>query len=908
MARKFTPIYLFFGLTLLWVATTSNSSNPPNGRTGAPGDGLCSNCHFGGGGFDGSVSITGLPAVVDPNTTYPITVTVSNPNGAAQRGGFQWVALNSANQNSGSISVAGPSSTITPSGGRIYHEHNPAQFFGAGTTVSWTANWTSPSAPASNDVLTFYSAAVIGNGSGSSGDLVVTDQLSVQILGGGIPLSGTIINPVDVSCNGGSDGQATAVGSGGNPPYSYNWSSGSTDETATNLTAGTNTVTITDSDLNSVVADVTLGEPNAIVISTNLIEGVDCVNQFGSASASASGGTGNLQYQWSNGETGQIANLLPAGMAMVSVTDENQCVETANILIPENTTPPSVTLNSDGILTCDNLLVIVNSSTTCNNCDYSWSTQDGNITAGAITPSITVDAPGTYILEVIDPSNGCIATEAIAVTEDTLPPAVNAGDDVAIDCNTPSTTLNATVSACINCEFSWTTNDGNIVQGGNTLNAEVDAGGTYTFTATNLDNGCLSTDQVVVTANFDTPSATIAGETVINCTSPSTSLTATVSNCSNCELLWSTADGNIVQGANTATIVLDAAGTYTFTATNLDNGCEFSVDQAVNEDFVAPNLNINGPSVINCSSPTISLSSTATNCTNCSFNWTTPDGNIIQGANTSSIELDAAGTYIVTATNPDNGCTSMEQTTVSADFTAPSISINNVDTLDCNTLSVTISTTVTDCSNCEFEWSTTNGNIQGADDTSTIDVDAPGTYTVVATNADNGCETSAQVIAVEDIIAPGVAITGQTTLTCVQTSIVLSSDITNCTNCSLSWSTDVGNFVLLGNGDSIEVDAAGNYELTATNLDNGCISSTSITISQDVLSPVADAGDGGVLNCNVSQVSLQGSATDCPSCEYSWSTNDGQIIGASNNASAVAGTAGTYTLTTTNPNNGLYRF
>ena len=367
MAKKFTPIYLFFGLALLWVATTSNSSNPPNGRTGAPGEGICSNCHFGGGGFNGSVSITGLPAVVDPNTTYPITVTVANPNGAAQRAGFQWVALNSANQNTGSISLAGPSSTITPSGGRTYHEHNPAQFFGAGTSVSWTANWTSPAAPSSNDVLTFYSAAVIGNGSGSSGDLVVTDQLSVQILGGGTPLGGNVVNPVDVSCNGGNDGQATAVASGGNPPYLYNWSSGSTDETATNLTAGTNTVTITDSDFNSVVADVTIGEPSAIVINTNLIEGIDCVTSFGSASASASGGTGNLQYEWSNGETGQFANMLPGGMATVSVTDANQCVETTTIFIPENTTPPSVSLNDDGILTCDNTIVIINSSSSCNN-------------------------------------------------------------------------------------------------------------------------------------------------------------------------------------------------------------------------------------------------------------------------------------------------------------------------------------------------------------------------------------------------------------------------------------------------------------------------------------------------------------------------------------------------------------
>ena len=42
----------------------------------------------------------------------------------------------------------------------------------------------------------------------------------------------------NVSCNGGSDGTATATVTGGTPNYIYSWSDGQTTATATNLIAG----------------------------------------------------------------------------------------------------------------------------------------------------------------------------------------------------------------------------------------------------------------------------------------------------------------------------------------------------------------------------------------------------------------------------------------------------------------------------------------------------------------------------------------------------------------------------------------------------------------------------------------------------------------------------------------------
>src|SRR6476646_8581011 len=53
------------------------------------------------------------------------------------------------------------------------------------------------------------------------------------------------MSSTNVSCNGGSNGTATVVASGGTSPYTYSWSpSGGTNATATGRSAGSYTVTV----------------------------------------------------------------------------------------------------------------------------------------------------------------------------------------------------------------------------------------------------------------------------------------------------------------------------------------------------------------------------------------------------------------------------------------------------------------------------------------------------------------------------------------------------------------------------------------------------------------------------------------------------------------------------------------
>ena len=157
---------------------------PPSGRTGAPGEGTCANCHGGNNaqGLDGTMTITGLPDVVSPSTTYRVGVEITNPNGMSSYAGMQMVALNSNNQNAGTMANASMSARIKQNSNKTYLEHNPALVYDANRVAAFTMDWTSPAEPDPN--VTFYAAGNIADGGGgSANDLIILETKSTEVMG-----------------------------------------------------------------------------------------------------------------------------------------------------------------------------------------------------------------------------------------------------------------------------------------------------------------------------------------------------------------------------------------------------------------------------------------------------------------------------------------------------------------------------------------------------------------------------------------------------------------------------------------------------------------------------------------------------------------------------------------------------
>jgi gliding motility-associated-like protein len=178
----------------------------------------------------------------------------------------------------------------------------------------------------------------------------ITDQnnctdIDTVILVEPTPLGIVITGQVNVNCAGDSTGTATANITGGTPTYTYAWSNGQTNVTATGLAAGIYTVTATDGNNCTEVATVTITETNPIVtvmqVTSNYNgEPVSCFNSSdGEATVTATGGQAAYLYVWSDAaaQTTATATGLMAGTYFVTITDNLGCTKVDSITL----TPPA---------------------------------------------------------------------------------------------------------------------------------------------------------------------------------------------------------------------------------------------------------------------------------------------------------------------------------------------------------------------------------------------------------------------------------------------------------------------------------------------------------------------------------------------------------------------------------------
>ncbi|MBA4318308.1 MAG: hypothetical protein C0412_07900, partial [Flavobacterium sp.] len=363
---------------VLHYNNTNTSPNPPAMGVGAwvdSGYGCGSLSQF-SGPYTTSVApapvITGNPPnrtiCVGNNTTFSMSAT-----GATS---YQW----QVNTGSGFTNIS-----------------NGAPYSGATTTTLTITGAT----VSMNGYL--FRAVATGTGSTNSNSGTLT-----------ISTIATTGSSTDISCNGGSNGSATVVASGGISPYTYSWSpSGGTSATASGLSTGNYTVTITDNIGCQATRNFTITEPSAIIATASAQTNIACNGgATGSATVSATGGTPGYTYLWSNGATTATVTGIAAGTYTVTVTDANGCTATRNFTI----TQPSAISTATGSQTnvsCNggtNGSASVSPSGGTAGYTYSWSP------SGGTAATATGLAAGSYTVTVTD-ANGCTATRNFTLTQ-----------------------------------------------------------------------------------------------------------------------------------------------------------------------------------------------------------------------------------------------------------------------------------------------------------------------------------------------------------------------------------------------------------------------------------------------------------------------------------------------------------
>jgi gliding motility-associated-like protein len=315
-------------------------------------------------------------------------------------------------------------------------------------------------------------------------------------------------------------------------------------------------------------------------------------------------------------------------------------------------------LESELVLTCTNTSGQLSAENNFdNNVDYLWTTDDGNIVSGSNSQTSSIDSPGTYYVTVSF-ADACYAYDTVVVTGDF-------NFDVTIDpvellnCINGEVDIDADASMNTGVDYSWSTDNGTITTDPEDDQITVTDEGDYTVVAY-LNEYCQSTATVTVQANFETFTAEAGPNQVVNCYSSSTALQGSTDG-GNAIILWSTGNGTILGGFTTLSPTVTSAGTYTITVTNPASGCQSTDQVTVEADFVIPTVEAGLSDTLTCREPFAEISGLSYSEGNMNLSWTTVDGNIVSGSGSPTPIFDAPGTYTLTVTNIDNGCTNSDQ-------------------------------------------------------------------------------------------------------------------------------------------------------------------------------------------------------------------------------------------------------
>ncbi|MBI2966367.1 MAG: gliding motility-associated C-terminal domain-containing protein [Bacteroidetes bacterium] len=289
----------------------------------------------------------------------------------------------------------------------------------------------------------------------------------------------------NVTCSSINDGSVTVSASGTPPPYTFQWStgqsvSGITQATMDSLQAGVYNLSVSDSNGCTAVLLITITQPSVLNVTTSST-GQTCL-VYGTATATATGGTQPYSYLWSNGDTSSGIQNQASSIYSITVTDANKCIETSSVVIAMMDSV-IVSINGTPEICGEQTVQLLASASPP--ADYLWNTGD--------TTSFIVDSPAvTTFYSVIAAVGICSDTADYLVT---VFPAVNVilGNDTSIIIGQTISLQSSLSGGTPSYSYLW------LPESGNSPSVEVTPSVSTYYSVTVTDaNGCIDYDTVFI--------------------------------------------------------------------------------------------------------------------------------------------------------------------------------------------------------------------------------------------------------------------------------------------------------------------------------------------------------------------------------------------------------------------------
>lgn len=578
------------------------------------------------------------------------------------------------------------------------------------------------------------------------------------------------------------------------------------------------------------------------------------------------GGYGELEYEWSSGETTEDLFNLSAGEYTLTVTDENNFeVEIGPIDINAGNGNEIVYSEYEDAECNDSFTgsIYIEAEGGSGVYDYDWSNGDSG--------AEIFDLPsGDYFVTVTDQSTGCTSEgyyfidqpDPLDLNFDILDAGCNEEGEVFID------VTGGTGSYSYNFDdFSTSFN-------------QIDLpAGIYDVTVSDF-NDC----EIAGTFEIEgapPPDAVSSSSGDINCINNSSTLSSTGSSTgSNISYTWFDSSNNII--GTDPSIVVSNGGDYTLEVFDTDNGCAGFSNVTVAMNNTVPTAVSSYTNAIDCTNPTSTVSGMGSTTTDVIYSWSTTDGMINSGADQLTATVAAGGTYTLLVSDPLNGCTASSSVTVPANANIPSATISP-ETSFCSGSSLQVCVT-TEVGNM-ITWSI--DGIELATQETCIIVNSSSTVTATINNPLSGCSTAISTTT-NEVAAPNPVINGSTNF-CAGSSTMICSTVAP--EETVQWVNEVGEE--FGNNPCITVTQAGVYQAIIENA-NGCVVLTETVITAFDLPSASITGDYSLCEGSTGTI-----CADASGQNYEWILG-GAVI--SIDQCIEVSTGGSYQLNTSNSN------
>lgn len=581
--------------------------------------------------------------------------------------------------------------------------------------------------------------------------------------------------------------------------------------------------------------------------------------ESGEATLDNSGSTGTLFSWFRDGINISLPNNQPVvnqtGVYTLITSDLSMtCQDTASVEVIFDCQPTAL-IATPNTLTCARQSVVLSGlgSQTFGVNSYRW---EGPNASCFITPSnqeeVEVVCAGEYQLIVEHLLFGQADTTTVTVLIDTVAPQVYAGENIQITCLNPTANLMGEVlNSTAPMTYAWT----NFVPGdtlAQTLDFSTQLPGTYLFFARNSENGCIGSDLVQVTLN-NSPPIIAFGSDVYPCEADSFLLQAFVSPAGDYQYTWTGTD--ILSTTDSSDVWIGGPGSYFLEVFTTTTGCSNIDSITVQEQTCIPCLELPASDTLDCQTSMVTLDAAfCRQCIDCTLQWSDVDGPI-NGEESLSLTIGSPGTYTLTATDTLGFSSSVSAEVLLLD-TPPLLSLGSDRVLTCDSTMLSLSNTLTNAPAVPltYEWfEMDDGPLSLAP---AITVDEAGTYILVLTDTQTGCDARDTLVVTENQVPPTAEAGPDQELTCQSNVIVLDGSDSSLSNVSFSWTGPNSACLTGANTNSPLATCPGLYTLVVTNNDNGCSAEDTVRvlINEDVpeLQPFPDT----VLTCANPSITL----------------------------------------------------